>query len=96
VRARADVERLRRFMAALGREAASDTRVYFTGGATAVLLGWRASTLDADILVVPKSASCSPPSSPSSTATRRWMPRASDARSGRPWPHWTRADRGRG
>jgi hypothetical protein len=29
--------------------------VYFTGGATAVLEGWRKQTIDADILVVPDS-----------------------------------------
>src|SRR5262249_54983528 len=29
--------------------------IYFTGGATAVLLGWRASTIDVDIKVVPDS-----------------------------------------
>ncbi len=40
-------------MEALGREARADTRVYFTGGACAVLLGWRASTIDADIKMVP-------------------------------------------
>jgi hypothetical protein len=42
-------------MAALGREAERETRVYFTGGASAVLMGWRGSTLDADIEVVPES-----------------------------------------
>lgn len=42
-------------MSALGRAAEADARVYFTGGATAVLLGWRSSTLDADIRIVPDS-----------------------------------------
>ena len=55
MRAPADVGVLGRFMVALGREAARETRVYFTGGASAVLLGWRASTLDADIEIVPDS-----------------------------------------
>jgi hypothetical protein len=55
VRAPADAAVLGRFMAALGREAERETRVYFTGGASAVILGWRASTLDADIEVVPES-----------------------------------------
>jgi hypothetical protein len=55
VRAPADADLLGRFMAALGREAERETRVYFTGGASAVLLGWRASTLDADIEIVPES-----------------------------------------
>jgi hypothetical protein len=50
-----DAERLRRFMRALGEAADRDTRVYFTGGATAVLLGWRAATIDADVLFVPES-----------------------------------------
>ena len=39
-------------MRALG-QAGGEGRVYFAGGATAVLFGWRASTIDADILVVP-------------------------------------------
>lgn len=41
-------------MRALGREADLDARVYFTGGATAVLFGWRSTTLDVDIFVVPE------------------------------------------
>ena len=50
-----DAQRLRAFMQALGAEADRDTRVYFTGGATAVLLGWRQTTIDADIALVPES-----------------------------------------
>jgi hypothetical protein len=49
----ADVERIRRFMRAFGAAAEVATRVYFTGGATAVLLGWRTSTIDVDIKVEP-------------------------------------------
>jgi hypothetical protein len=41
------------FVTALGRRATNQTRLYFTGGATAVLLGWRASTIDVDIHIVP-------------------------------------------
>ena len=41
-------------MRALGAEADVAARVYFTGGATAVLFGWRASTIDVDIKVVPE------------------------------------------
>ncbi len=48
---RQDVER---FITALGRHGANPARVYFTGGATAVLLGWRASTIDVDIHFVPE------------------------------------------
>ena len=51
----ADAERIRRFMHALGDEADVDARVYFTGGATAVLHGWRATTIDVDIKIVPES-----------------------------------------
>ena len=42
-------------MRELGREAEKDVRLYFTGGATAVLLGWRQSTVDVDIKVDPES-----------------------------------------
>ncbi|HET9212393.1 MAG TPA: DUF6036 family nucleotidyltransferase [Thermoanaerobaculia bacterium] len=50
-----DAERIRRFMRELGGEAERDLRLYFTGGATAVLLGWRSSTVDVDIKVEPES-----------------------------------------
>jgi hypothetical protein len=49
----ADATRVREFMRALGRAAASPGRVYFTGGATAVLSGWRDTTIDVDIKIVP-------------------------------------------
>lgn len=41
-------------MKALGREATGAARVYFTGGATAVLHGWRVSTIDVDIKLAPE------------------------------------------
>jgi hypothetical protein len=47
-------ERLRKFMQDFGAEADQPTRVYLTGGATAVLLGWRASTIDVDLEMVPE------------------------------------------
>jgi len=50
----ADAERLQRFLRELARDADGETDVYLTGGATAVLLGWRESTIDADILIVPE------------------------------------------
>ena len=53
MRALTDGARLQAFMRALGREARSDARVYFTGGVSAVLLGWRAATIDADVRIVP-------------------------------------------
>jgi Nucleotidyltransferase of unknown function (DUF6036) len=49
----ADEAHIDQFMRALGRAAKSEGRVYLTGGATAVLHGWRESTIDVDIKVVP-------------------------------------------
>jgi len=40
-------------MRALGAAATADARVYFTGGVTAVLFGWRDSTIDIDLELVP-------------------------------------------
>ena len=54
MRGLADSDRLRRFFQELARAAEADIDVYLTGGATAVLLGWRDSTIDADILIVPE------------------------------------------
>ena len=45
---------IRRFMRAAGHAAGAPGSCYFTGGATAVLLGWRASTVDIDIALVPE------------------------------------------
>ncbi len=50
-----DQERILRFMRALGAEAETGARLYFTGGATAVLFGWRASTIDLDVKLEPES-----------------------------------------
>lgn len=41
-------------MDALARQAPEDTRAYFTGGATAVLIGWRETTIDIDIKLIPE------------------------------------------
>jgi hypothetical protein len=48
-----DAGRVREFMKALGAASRDAGRVYFTGGATAVLLGWRTSTIDVDIKIIP-------------------------------------------
>ncbi len=53
MRAVADAQRIRRFMEGLAAEARDDGRVYFTGGATAVLIGWRDSTIAVDLTLVP-------------------------------------------
>jgi hypothetical protein len=41
-------------MHALAREATAESRVYFTGGASAVILAWRPTTIDVDLLMVPE------------------------------------------
>jgi hypothetical protein len=50
-----DADQIRRFMRDAGREADTEARLYFTGGATAVLVGWRSSTVDVDIKIDPES-----------------------------------------
>jgi hypothetical protein len=50
----ADADRIRAFMDAVGRAAEREIRLYFTGGATAVLSGWRSSTIDVDVLMIPE------------------------------------------
>jgi len=49
----ANADGIRSFMRALGQAAMSPGRVLFTGGATAVLIGWRETTIDIDIKLVP-------------------------------------------
>jgi hypothetical protein len=49
VRRLATAESIRAFLSALGREARRPVRVYLAGGATAVLCGWRESTIDVDL-----------------------------------------------
>jgi len=54
MRALADSDRIEHFMRELGPLAREEGRIYFTGGATAVLNGWRDSTIDVDIKLVPE------------------------------------------
>lgn len=49
----ADPKRIEQFMRELGRAVDVSGRVYLTGGATAVLYGWRATTIDVDIKLIP-------------------------------------------
>ncbi|MCO5165049.1 MAG: hypothetical protein M9894_01610 [Planctomycetes bacterium] len=49
----ADAGRVRAFLRELGAAQGELTRVYLTGGATAVLVGWRASTVDVDLVFAP-------------------------------------------
>jgi hypothetical protein len=41
-------------MEALARAASGEGRVYFAGGATAVLVGWRSATIDVDLKLAPE------------------------------------------
>jgi len=41
-------------MEALGKEASSSGCIYFTGGASALLMGWRSSTIDVDMRLDPE------------------------------------------
>ncbi len=50
----ADADRIHRLMRALGAEADIAVRIYFTGGTTAVLFGWRKSTIDVDLRMDPE------------------------------------------
>jgi hypothetical protein len=49
----ADSTRIEQFMQELGRAVPVEGRVYLTGGATAVLYGWRDTTIDVDIKLIP-------------------------------------------
>jgi hypothetical protein len=50
-----DAERIRALARMLGRVGGERTRIYLTGGATAVICGWRASTVDVDLRFEPES-----------------------------------------
>ncbi len=52
-----DADRLQQFMRAVGQAAEDEGTCYLVGGATAVLLGWRASTIDVDIRLEPEQES---------------------------------------
>ena len=49
-----DKTRLDRLLAELGRRARGPGRIYLTGGATALLYGWRESTVDVDLKLDPE------------------------------------------
>lgn len=48
----ADRERIERLLVTLGERAEPGTRVHLVGGTTAVLVGWRDSTVDVDLVPV--------------------------------------------
>lgn len=49
----ADQTRIRAFLNALGQKAKKEAQVYLVGGSTAVLHGWRSTTIDIDLWIVP-------------------------------------------
>ncbi len=50
-----DAARIERFLAELAKAATQPTTVYLVGGASAVLVGWRPSTRDIDLVMQPES-----------------------------------------
>ena len=54
MRERADADRIRSFMRAAGAAATREGICYLTGGATAVLVGWRGTTIDVDVALEPE------------------------------------------
>jgi hypothetical protein len=50
----ADAGQVRRLAAELGRVVPPGTKMFLTGGATAVLEGWRESTVDIDVRFEPE------------------------------------------
>lgn len=55
MRESADAESIERLARELGRAVPPGTKMYLTGGATAVLEGWRPSTVDVDVRLEPDS-----------------------------------------
>jgi hypothetical protein len=49
-----DKAKLSEFMRTLGAVSRESARVYFTGGVSAVLMGWRDSTIDIDLAMEPE------------------------------------------
>ena len=54
MRSQASAEKITALMEALGREVTGNGRIYLTGGATALLHGWRDSTVDVDLKADPE------------------------------------------
>jgi hypothetical protein len=54
MRPNVDPQKIQRLMQILGREARGAGCIYFTGGASALLIGWRSSTVDVDIRLDPE------------------------------------------
>jgi hypothetical protein len=53
MREKVSTEAIERFMKALGRTGKTNARIYFVGGVSAVLLGWRESTIEDQLYKYP-------------------------------------------
>ncbi|MDQ3198340.1 MAG: hypothetical protein M3Q46_03985 [Verrucomicrobiota bacterium] len=56
MRSESDKHRIENFISALGERVRGAGRIYLTGGATAVLYGWRTMTIDIDLKADPEPA----------------------------------------
>lgn len=54
MRANVDAQKLESLMQILGKEARGSGCIYLTGGASALLIGWRDSTVDIDLRLDPE------------------------------------------
>ncbi len=54
MRAASDARKIERLMHGIGRLANGPGRVYLVGGASAVMIGWRPTTIDADLKLDPE------------------------------------------
>ncbi len=54
MRSNVDPQKIEQLMEALGKEARGSGCIYFTGGVSALLIGWRGSTVDVDIRLDPE------------------------------------------
>ena len=55
MRQQVTADKLQVFMKALAAAVTTPSRIYLVGGATSVLLGWRTSTIDIDLKIIPES-----------------------------------------
>ncbi len=54
MREKVRADTLAKFMKSIGRGQTKSVRVYFVGGVSAVLLGWRETTIDVDLKILPE------------------------------------------
>jgi hypothetical protein len=54
MRSNVDFQKIEQLMEVLGRESRSSGCIYFTGGVSALLIGWRSSTVDIDMRLDPE------------------------------------------